>query len=267
MKKALGWLVVAVLFLGVVLFAFLYVSVSERKQSIAGREPLTLEELDSIAKEVARPAAPEAAPATSKPEPGEITKVSTSPSLPEPLERTPSPEVLETRFASRGRKSTASRDAKFTKVFDGVLRSVGAGEDFTWQVGRVLMRAGEWEEARHYFHEALDERPNRFIFGEICAQLAWIETDPEKAARLLALSIDEEFNASRIGTQIVTIPGGGTVDAWAQTLRQRLENAVELCRATGSEALADYYLERLRNYDPEAASRFDEKSLEKVKTL
>ena len=90
------------------------------------------------------------------------------------------------------------------------------------------MERGDRDGARRYFRETLDSP--RFSNA---GALAWLETDPEKAARLLELSCQVHSNPFR------------------------LINAVKLARATGNDALAEHYLNRLRLHHPENAEEYE----------
>ena len=246
---------------GVILCGILYVAIVLREQTIAERKPLSLDRLDELAGRMARPLAVQTEQTEARAESSAAAEVSVRAPLPKRLERVPTPEILLKTFANQGHENAIAGDAELLKAFEGVLRLIGAAQGSTSQVGEMLMRAGKWDDARRYFYQALDESPNRFIFSKVCGRLAWLEEDPERAARLLKLSIDEARVSSRIGPQKNGRAGNGaTPDMWDRMLRERLSNAVELCRVTGSEALANHYLERLRLCDPEAALRFDGES-------
>ena len=257
MKKTLAWLAVGILVVGLVLTIILRVTVTLREQTIAERKPLTLERLDQLAKRMERPQAVQT-PQTEIL--GEADATVGIP-LPERLERVPSPEDLARKFAKEGHERGIARDAVVFKAFEGVLGTFGFADNFTFQVGEILMSAGEWDDARRYLGQALEESTSRSVFRRVCARLAWLEEDPQKAVRLLELSIDEEALSSRIEDN--RIAGKDRVaDLLATTLEERLADAVELCRSTGSEVLAYHYLERLGRHNPEAARRVDGESRE-----
>ena len=94
------------------------------------------------------------------------------------------------------------------------------------------MRLGKWDSARRYFWQVLDSDADPKLKGYVCAKLAWLEEDPEKAALLLELACETDDDHS-------------------------LASAIELCRATDSVALADHYLARLREIDPGWARQYD----------
>ena len=62
-------------------------------------------------------------------------------------------------------------------------------------IGECMMAYGEWESARRYLWAAVDayETTDPTQCKNVLDSLAWLEDDPEKAARLLDLSCQGEF--------------------------------------------------------------------------
>jgi len=257
----LRWFIVGVLVVAVVLGTVVYVGVGNRRAAIANRAPLSMEELDRLAERTGVQVAEEASQAEGVAPNETQEEAASAPEIPIALAGVPSHEVLFEKFArsSPEARSKVGQDAELLKVFEGALRTLGPkrwSSNFTPQVGEILMYAGEWEDARGYLNQALEESTSRFTFRRVCAKLAWLEEDPEKAAYLLELSIDEEYLSDCI-REWTSRGEQQSADVFAGILQERLSNAVELCRATGSDALAEHYLGRLRHHDPEAAQTLD----------
>lgn len=254
MKKILGWLAVGIVCVVIVLCAILYAAVTVRGRTIAERKPLTLEELDRSAKKLRlrhelafQQEFQEASPTeVTDTEAESSAKAEASLPLPRQLAGRPSFETLEKRFGLQGLSQDGiAKDAKYLKALEGMAQAVGIADGLTHQVGAMLLARGKWDDARRYLYQVLEETSYTVYYRTACAELAWLEEDPEKAVRLLELSIDEKNQH------------GLRVDLWTRTLQERLSNAVELCQATGSEALADFYREKMLLYKPEAESQFD----------
>ena len=116
-------------------------------------------------------------------------------------------------------------------VMESTMWAVGnedKADEWAWILGVEMMTGGDWDGARRYLQETLNS-PS-FSNG---GALAWLESDPEKAARLLDLSCRKNNVFSLI-------------------------NAVELTRATGSDALTEHYLTRLRLQAPERAQEYED---------
>ena len=267
MKRKVGWIVFGIFAVGIVLGAVLYVGISAREKAIAGREPLSMEELDWLAERLGVLIVDEGRQ-TAQPEgvndPETLEDMVAAPAIPTRLERVPSPEMLAEKFASE--KLTRSEDVKrriareleVMKAFEAAVSTFGpkrSAANFTWQVGSILMKAGKWDDARRYFYQALEES-TKPVFTRVCSQLAWLEDDPEKAVRLLELSIDEKKLSSKIRNRRREGNDAGA-DMWAGLLQERLSNALELAEATGSHALASHYRERLRMNGLEPAQHYD----------
>lgn len=104
---------------------------------------------------------------------------------------------------------------------------------WVWERTQPLMSLGEWDEARRCFWLVLDAPLDRYFHRDAYAKLAWLEVDPEIAARYLALSAQGDEHGE-----------------W-------LANAYDLCRVTGSDALAEHYLAQLRIQNPEMARQYE----------
>jgi len=264
--KKSGRVVLAIVAVVIVFAGIVSMIVCLRSRALADREYLTVEELIRLAKTLQPPAITE----TSEPvqtedaaDPGSNEPVHVP--VPTRLKRVPTPEILTERFANNleHRRENAIR-AEMMKVVESILWTVGAkteAKDWTRGVGRALLWAGKWDGARRYLYETLRTTDSNGRFRGACAQLAWLEQDPTKAARLLELSLqgDDEWLS-------VQIELAGTVNMVAPTRRTGIDrvsiratllaNAVELTGATGSRALESHYLELLRVESAELARNF-----------
>ena len=255
MKKLIGWAVVIIVVAVAVFSALVLVFMGLREQELALRPLPTLENLDEVADGMTalvaeRVAQAEQAERAAEPDGGEEEAAAP---LPVRLEQVPSPEALTEQFISPGADQPVV--ARGCKTIEAVLRTVGAADtarDWAWETGRHLMWAGDWDAARGYLHELLDEPHASPRYRDACGRLAWLEEDPHKAARFLEMSCDDTWLKFKLAT--------GSKDmarVHSGLLERHLSNAVELTRATGSDALADHYLERLRLLNPETARGFD----------
>ncbi len=221
-----------------VLIAALLSVIEMRDRELAARKPVSLDDLDKLVQPVgsssndtplnkadsARPASEELA-----------QEMANAPSV--RLEGCLAPELLVERFKanSTGRLLKEWVKGEIVKAYDSVPSVVGmqdSGGD-PYYLGKTMMTLGKWDAARRYFWEAL-ERPSMSpdMRKDVCAKLAWLEDDPERAARLLELSCQEDRHGSQ------------------------LRNAIYLCQKTESNALADHYLARLRTEHPEVARKY-----------
>jgi hypothetical protein len=153
----------------------------------------------------------------------------------EALERCVSPAMLDARFKRKDPerlfKDTIKMHIRKTKeIMPGVLGQEPHNPSLN---GERMMSLGRWDAARRYFWEAIEDKNTELFRRKYsCGQLAWLEEDPKRAARLLALSCEGD----RTG--------------------YLLHEAVTLCRATGSDALAEHYLARLCADHPETARMY-----------
>ena len=92
--------------------------------------------------------------------------------------------------------------------------------EFAIQISNRSFLLGDTVTARNYFQEALRTGIQGRSRELICAQLAWLEEDPEVATALLQESCASGFSS------------------W-------LLKAIDLAVLTNSDDLADYYLKRL----------------------
>ena len=236
MKKKLRlclWIVlIAVLFIG----GTATVLVSIRDRELSRRTAPTLAELTQLA---ARPR--EAAEATSdgrEPEstsavenaeaaiselPTSLTESVTPEMLSSEFEETRADQFLERRFAA-----LACQVAEAGVAFFSEEQAAG----WAYETASEKMQIGQWDSARRYCWQVLDSDIHPYMRGNALTNLAWLEEDREKAALLLEMSCETED-------------------------RYSLGSAIRLCRATGSTALADHYLARLRVIEPKWAKSYD----------
>ncbi len=230
---------VVMVFFCVVLFviASLQVVVNIRKQSITSREALSMETLEQLSFDMGSVEAGLPESITDGVEASE-TILST---LPRRLEGVATREMALEKFVTEASKRDMERRAlnlSGAKVAESVLWTVGADNKAThvaFNIGWAHLMKGEFDEARGYFQDIIDSPFNEYTLPYhrmACGNLAWLEDDPEKAARLLELSCQGK-------------PGMALLDA------------AELCRLTGSDELAEHYSERLRSEFPEFANRLD----------
>lgn len=229
----------------VVLAGVLSILVEVHERTISAREPLALEDLNTLAEKLETALPWEFLRTTqtegnADPEPDESILIEP----PARLERVASPEDLEKRFLERAKspRPTTVIRVKTSKAFTAALWAIGAEEEalnLTCKIGCDLMALGKWEEARRYFREVLHEAKENSIGNywvrRASHNLAWLETDPERAAQLLKVSCR----------------GAGA--NW------NLAYAVDLAEATGTEVLANHYFERLRSEAPITARQYEEK--------
>lgn len=236
MKKLLGWGFVVTVIIVAILSSLVSIAVKFNREEMAKRTSPTLSDLDALSERLR-----EATPPPDLPEAPESEAArDESPSLPTRLASTPSVEMLEERFKEkrpdqiRGTKIEAWVFATLESTLRPVSRKQAAG--WAWELGSEYMALGEWDAAKRCWWESLDAPLSPGIHRHACARLAWLEEDPEKAARLLELSCQEDEYGS-----------------W-------LSNAIRLSRVTGSTELADHYLARLRAENPKLAKYFDSKA-------
>ena len=240
MKKFLAGGFVVLVVIAMVVGAFVGIASRSLDRELATLTAPTLEELDALGARLAE-AEPQESPEVPKPqEAGDTeTLIEESSVLPTRLASMLSPELLEERFA-------ASPDELWryqlltpvTKLLEGAFSVVSEkwSADLIFERSRQLMAVGKWDEARRCLWKVLDAPLDPSLHRHALESLAWIEEDPEIAARLLELSVQGDD----------------------QCHGHMLANAVKLSRVTGSNALAEHYLARLRTEDPEMARRYEE---------
>ncbi len=157
--------------------------------------------------------------------------------LPSWLESAVPPGILTARFREK-----RPRQILQTRIVAAAFKVIESGMSFVseeqaagwaWERGQELMRLGEWDAARRCFWEALDAPLDPRILRFACAKLGWLEDGPEKELRYLELSCQ-----------------GDEYGNW-------LSNAVQVCRASGSDALAEYYQARLDVREAELRTRLN----------
>lgn len=239
MKKKLRCAIAAAAVITAILAGFLAIAVHQRERQLDERKPPTIRDLEmlkerflaavAVSEDVAgREDAPEAAS-------GEKAPTLRS-ELPDRLENACSLRKLEWRFKVRYATeiNKARAKAALHKLSEAITAYISPEEVGMWASyrGSEMMALGDWDAARHCYWGALDgDYLGPRIDRGICAKLAWLERDPEMAYHYLELSCEGDKD--------------GTY----------LSSAVDLCLATGSNALAEHYLARLRTVNPQLILR------------
>lgn len=244
MKKR-GWVVAAIFCFIVLVLASLQLMTALHESGLAKREPLSLEELERIGQQLAPSAVP--APFTqsdSRPALEHPTSAETRAPVFTRLEKVLTPEQRARRLErvsmpeGRARRSVQRVALVPMKAAEGLLWMAGTPETacrFEVGIGTEMTVTGDWDGARRRFSEVIEMSSNPLARRHACSRLAWLEDDPEKAAKLLELSCTGEN----------------------QNIAFFLTNAVRLARCTGSDALAEHYLARIRAECPGALNGAD----------
>jgi len=235
MKKGRGWnVVVFALAAFAILAGAIAVKIELREREIAMHSPPSLDDLAELSTRLGPTVQGLAEPTDSTEAPLDEPAPQQPTALPSRLERPVSPDERPTTNDALEARWIAT----VCKICEGVFSFVSEKEaaGWAWERGQELTRLGEWDAARRCYWVALDAPLEPNIIRFACAELAWLEDDPEKALRYLELSCQ-----------------GDSHGTW-------LPNAVDLCRTTGSNALADHYLARMRRENPEMARLFDMES-------
>lgn len=199
---------------------------------IAMEKPPTPEELATASERIATAAQPVAEVTSSAAETTEAA------ALPGHFEHAVPREVLVMRYvAPEG--SPAEWEARWQDRLTPIMVPIvgGLGLEDVSQAdhhrARGLMRLGRWEEARGWCWRYLKTGTDPKKLAEVCVYLAWMEEDPQKAHDYLRMADHGD-------------------DEWF------LPQAYTLCVKTGSDVLAEYYLERQAAIDPERARELKE---------
>lgn len=245
MVKRAGWIVLAFVGGFIILTSLMMVLVDLRQSHLAARKPPTLRDLDELTDRFAL-ATPHEDPHAEDTIPGHPAGLGNAepPTLPSRLESNPSSDDILSRFTENrpGMRLQLRIATRIYEVLEAMSASISEDQPDhrTFELGRMMMGLGEWDAARRCFWEALDAPLDPRFHRYACAKLAWLEDDPEKALRYLELSCQGD-------------------DYW-------LPNAIFLCRTTGSGALAEHYLARLRVENPEVAHLYEEPPTTKTVT-
>ena len=267
MKKTLKRLLFMAGGLLVLLFALLLAAMAMRERHLAALRPPTPDQLAAWGRRAAydpaiqglreedraraqkisrETSAPHADGASSAPEvPHEVTvsvqpddatnQTSATAQLPRRLERCVSEEERDARFKRPTRMARFEAAAFYGLESLLSLVSEKQAAEWAWERGSELMSLGEWDDARRCYWECLCQPPDPYLHPTACTQLVWLEADPEVAAQLLDL-------------------------AWQESAPWKLIDVIDLCRATGSNALTDHYLTRLREVAPQVAKHYDKEA-------
>jgi len=153
------------------------------------------------------------------------------------LNRTPATADLTRAFDSANRESNQFAETGF-QLLESVawFAKWGTRKGLAYRVGSEKLRNGNMEDARDYYFSALSAHldDDDSYWGDLYAQLAWVEEDPEIAVRYIEKSLDLPDDAQKD----VLIP-------------IYLSNAIELAVATDSQDLAEHYYTRWKAADKE----------------
>ncbi|MCX5768891.1 MAG: hypothetical protein NTZ09_01255 [Candidatus Hydrogenedentes bacterium] len=179
--------------------------------------PMTVQDLDQIATRMsaaAKPAEPQTAPVEVQ------SKEPHADNLPRRLEK-PATDEQRREFFSRG-YSTSDKlfgyigSSPLGAVADAAALIAGLPDGASWERAEAALICGRWAEARSYFEEVVRKSDRPVVQQQAFAFLAWVQDDPEVAARCMELACS------------------GARDAC-------LHFSAELARATGSRELAEHY--------------------------
>ncbi|MCX5768892.1 MAG: hypothetical protein NTZ09_01260 [Candidatus Hydrogenedentes bacterium] len=207
-----------------------------RQQSILQQPPLTTQEIEQLSRAVSPVKSGTASPNTAETSSQEVTNAQVNPAP--PLTQ-PATKVQRLQLFTSGWTNGEIQIARVaSSPFGGVAvaKFLGAGVpggDDAWLQAQCNLMLGNWKEARTCFTEIL-----RNDFGSVWrprawAYLAWLEDDPEMAARYLEIACSG-------------------VDWYAVFL------SVELASATGNTELAEKYMARGRSLVPDFERRITE---------
>jgi len=248
--KKMGWIVSVVVCVMVLLVAVLAVVGSLRDRQLMSRDPLTIQDLDRLAGtlngRMNRPSASENDASVLPRHPAQTTASEEDPAatqqnhalqssdaerastaLPRRLERTATPEERAKRWGHKTGtgKLAASFASPALSILDAALYATGRSGGMAWERAQAMLVRGDWSGARSCLAEYLETSRRPVARRDACAYLAWLEDDPEVAARYMELACSDEDDLR-----------GGC-----------LAISEELARLTGSDALADHYRARLQD--------------------
>lgn len=197
-----------------------------RQAKIQDLPPLTLQELDQMskapkksevpAKDAVTPPNPTDESSAASPLSGQVSPAN----LPRRLNRVATDEQRRERF-TRGR-TTSLRiialigSSPLASFVDSISVAAGIPEGESFNRGEVNLIRGNWAEAKSYFSEFVRKSGDERSLPTTYAYLAWLEQDPELAARYMDLACSGS-------------------DPYPIALSR------DLARETGSKELADYY--------------------------
>ncbi len=157
-------------------------------------------------------------------QPPDQAPANATPSLPDHLAFTATRELAVVHFAMREDPKWELVEMTAARAFEHLYWAIGlddSAQNLSVQLGENYFFAREWDTACGYFESVLRMPGGAGEKRVAAARLAWLESDPQRAAYLLELSC--------CGNE----PGP-------------LTDAVALCRMTGSEVLSEHYEARLR---------------------
>lgn len=205
MKKiaVIGFMVAGLL---AALLAVLIPFGSMRHERILHQPPLTLQELDRLVKTVP--------PSPGKSMGAQLGAPLKPADLPHRLNRTATDDQRREFFvAGRSRRGLFIAEiggGPLGGVVEIVFAAAGRPDAGSMARASANLARGKWEEARKYFMDYLREDRNDPVWQQrACAHLAWLENDPEMAARymdmacsggdLFSIALSVEF-ATKIGS-------------------------------------------------------------------
>ena len=216
-----------------------------RQEKLRELPPLTLQDLDRLSKALPNPEAPAkdavTPPDADKESPAEVAANPQPPAnLPRRLNRPAMDEQRRELFTGgrsrRDRLLAVLGSSPLGSIADVALVAAGRPTGELWPRAQCNLMRGNWEEARICFTEFVRKSDEPMERQRACAYLAWLEDDPEMAARYMELA-----------------SCGGD---WYGTLL-----CVELATATGSTELAEKYIARGRSLVPDFELRLTEQGV------
>ncbi|HUW60481.1 MAG TPA: tetratricopeptide repeat protein [Candidatus Bathyarchaeia archaeon] len=207
---------------------------SLRQEKIREWPPLTLQELDRLSKALKKPEVPAenavTPPNPTDQSPAEARSIGQNPpaDLPRRLNRPATDEERREQFmrgkSARNRLIAVIGSSPLGGFVDALGVAVGIPEGALANRGECYMARGKWDEAKSCYSEFVRKSKDPVMLQIAHGRLAWLEDDPELAARYMELASSGE-------------------QAWP----------IALCRSlawqTGSTVLAQHYqalFERVR---------------------
>ncbi|MCX5768894.1 MAG: hypothetical protein NTZ09_01270 [Candidatus Hydrogenedentes bacterium] len=198
-----------------------------RHAKIQDLPPLTLQELDQLSKALKKPEAP-AKTAVSPPQATDEAAAELSSNgpaspadLPRRLNRAATDEQRREQFTSGQSASNKLIALIGSSPVGGLVDAVGVAagipEGALANRGECYMVRGKWDEAKSCYAEFIRKSKDPVMLQIAYGRLAWLEDDPEFAARYMELAS--------------TGPQAWPIGAWCRNLAS----------LTGSDELADYY--------------------------
>jgi hypothetical protein len=169
-----------------------------RREKIRQQPPLTLQDLDRLpevqqnSEGLAQGATTSAKTSHELPAEGGMNRQASPANLPRRLNRTATDEQRR-EFFTRGKSKTEKLGAfigssPLGDIADVALLAAGIRVGASAERGQANLLRGNWAEARSCFTEYLRNADQPVMRQHACAYLAWLEDDPEVAARYMELA-------------------------------------------------------------------------------